>query len=270
LSARHVWPVVLIALVLPACKSKAPTGNTPSSAKPAAVATGKGQAVLGGKVTITSAEVGAPTTLNAWLFGPLGTAKSSDLGVASAVSADGTYSFPAVAPGSYHLQFGHTWSSPQTTVGKDGIALRALDYPVKITPNNLAAKDDGLATDGVTTVTIASGTTSLPPVTVTAEPFPSTWDTKGFVPAPGQALPNQASVEFNLVGHPAAREVGLVVHAGAGGKGAEVFSGKSVSGHLLWRGVTPGSYSYQATSYLVSSKTLTSGWIDFTVGTPAP
>lgn len=267
MTARHVWPLVLLALVLPGCKSKAPTTST-SSAKPAATAAGnKNQAVLGGKVTVSASEVGAPSTLNAWLFGPLGTSKGTELGVASAVGPDGQYSFPSVAPGTYHLQFGHSWSSPQNTQGKDGTPIRTLDYPVKITPNNASATDP-LASDGVTTVTIAATTTTLPPVTVTAEPFPSTWDTQGFVPAPGQALPTQASVEFNLIAHPAAREVGLSVHAGAGGKGAELFSGKTVSGHLLWRGVTPGTYSYQATSYLVSSKTLTTRWIDFTVGTP--
>jgi hypothetical protein len=265
--ARRFWPLVLLALALPACKSKAPTSST--SSKPIATTSSgaKGQAVLGGKVTIASSEVGAPTTLNAWLFGPLGTSKGTELGVASAVGPDGSYSFPAVAPGTYHLQFGHSWSSPQNTKGKDGTPIRTLDYPVKITPNNADATDV-LTTDGVTTVTIAANTTALPPVTVTAEPFASTWDTQGFVPAPNQALPTQASVEFNLVAHPAAREVGLSVHAGAGGKGAELFSGKTVSGHLLWRGVTPGTYSYQATSYLVSSKTLTTSWIDFTVGSP--
>jgi hypothetical protein len=264
---HRVWPVLVLALALGACKSKAPT-TAASSAKPAAgsASTGK-QAFLGGKLKITAADVGAPTTLNAWIFGPLGTAKGADLGVASAVGADGSYSFPALEPGTYHLQFGHSWSSPKSGKAADGTALRSLDYPVKITPNNLAAKDL-LVADDVTTVTITAGTTALPAVTVTAEPFPATWDTKGFVPAPGQALPSQASVEFNLTGHQAAREVGLVVHAGPKGQGAEVYASKTVSGHMLWRGVTPGAYSYQATSYLVSSKTIVTDWIDFTVGTP--
>src|SRR4051812_11715341 len=95
---RRIWPTMLLVLALApcACKSKSPT-SAASSAKPAAGSPAAGKlAVLGGKLKITATDVGAPTTLNAWIFGPLGTSKGADLGVASAVGADGSYSFPSL------------------------------------------------------------------------------------------------------------------------------------------------------------------------------
>jgi hypothetical protein len=251
------------------CKGRSPTlsgaaSKTVVAGRPGAAT----KAVFAGKLAVTSAEVGAPNTLLAWLFGPLESETGAAIGTTSAVDAQGNYSFPTLAPGTYHLQFGHTWASPHSTKGSKGQDLRTLDFPVKITPNSLGTADT-LAANDTTSVTIgADGTAVIPAITVTAEPFTLDWDTSRFVPKAGQALPNQSSVEFNIVGHVAARDVSLVVHAGSQGAGAEVFKGDTVSGRLVWHGSTPGKYSYQTSCTLPSSKVLQTAWNDFSVAAP--
>jgi hypothetical protein len=251
------------------CNLSACKGSPTSSRSNTPIATGTARStVQGPKLSVKSADVGKPEELVAWLFGPLDSKKRGELGTASTVGSDGGFSFPTtLEAGSYHLQVGHTWASPRNIDTKEGKTLRLLDYPLKLSGGQ--APSEGAPADATILVTVdAKGVATIPSVTITGEPFSLDWDTKKFVPKNGEELTNRIRVEFNVVGHPAAHEVKVAVRKDADGKGAELYSATAIGGRVLWSGVEPGTYSYRVSSVLVSSKTLETPWINFSVKAP--
>lgn len=273
--------ILVLSSTVAGCKGKAksPTTTSIPTAKAGAVAKNT-SGLIGGKLVIQDTSVGDAKNLVVWLFGPLGSDSGATLGQASGVDVTGGFSFQNVTPGSYHLQVGHTWASPKSTSSADGFALRQLSSALKLASSNAGTKDV-LAIPEAVTIKVDDTTSVLGTVTITGDDQANTWSPQSYLhtggswlsvaqtkptdgdydAGEGAELPKRSTVQIEAEPPAGAQSMDLVVKEGD----TQIYTEHSLVGEFQWHGAHEGSFSYQLTANMRSSKKLTTSVFHFSV-----